>query len=142
MKKRDDPNLQVGDVIEKKTGTDGPQKSHYLYSREGDKNLEWGKWAEVTVVKKIVDNDTESAIYYETARRYIETGKTVMRRSQTKQAKYLCVNGPSKGKYLTAYGEGSDEDYIVYNCGSRFGKKTDAPPSAVLVHTPNLRNGH
>jgi hypothetical protein len=125
--------LKVGDVTECTTGNEGPKSSYYL----SDNNDEYGKWAEVTVVKKIVDNDEEDAIYYETARRYLETGKTTIRRSQSKQAKYLCVNGPKAGKYLTAYGEKSDDDYGVYNSGTRQGRK-DKFPSAVLVHMPSI----
>ncbi len=129
------PNLlkpQVGDVIERKTGSD-------TRGTWNEEDGEYGKWAEVTVIKKIVDNDKEDAIYYETARRYIETGITKVRRNQTKQAKYLCVNGPLKGQYKTGYGKGSDEDYIVYNCGTRQGRrKADNPPSAVLVYGPDI----
>jgi len=55
MKKQKPQTLKEGDVVKRDSGDDGPKGQ----SQWRDEDNEWGPWASVTIVKKIVDNDKE-----------------------------------------------------------------------------------
>jgi hypothetical protein len=132
-KPKDKDQYVEGEVLKREMGT--TKKDTW-----NEKDGHYGKWAEVTIVKKIVDNDKENTVIFETARKYLETGKTEIHKNQTRQAKGFCVNGPEQGKYLVMNGDGSDPDYTMYNQGGYVGgnHKGKREHKSILVHTPSL----